>query len=246
MTEPTWPAELLAYIDGIRASFNSREEADDYLKVGLMKKWGPLRDAAPQLAEAEEAIQVIAAWMRPFSDREREVEEAFGQLRDALEALAAQGASARAVAPQAGSDSTASHPPVDAFPALHALTEAVLTRADNDYMARRIDEAVQVMASRGWTPPVPWPDPEFFATKTAPGRDSTPPASHPEAQPAEQRKPLTEAQLARCIGEAGCYGKVTMSFDSGPYEITRPSINATRLCQAIERAHGITEQRKPE
>ena len=64
---------------------------------------------------------------------------------------------------------------------------------------------------------------------------------HPEAQPAEKRKPLTEAQLVRCLNYSGCIGKVTMSFESGPYDITRPSINATRLCGAIERAHGIKE-----
>jgi hypothetical protein len=58
MTE-TWPAELLAYIDGIRASFNSREEADDYLKVGLMKKWGPLDRAV-----APPAVSEAPAWLR--------------------------------------------------------------------------------------------------------------------------------------------------------------------------------------
>ncbi len=30
-----------------------------------------------------------------------------------------------------------------------------------------------------------------------------------------------------------------MSFDSGPYEITRSSINADRLVRAVERMHGI-------
>jgi len=54
------------------------------------------------------------------------------------------------------------------------------------------------------------------------------------------RVPLSEEQLVKCLVEAGCFGKVTMSFDSGPYEITRPSINADRFARAIERAHGIT------
>ena len=47
--------------------------------------------------------------------------------------------------------------PPDAFPALHALTEAVLTRADKDYMDRCLAEAVRIMGTRGWTPPVPFP-----------------------------------------------------------------------------------------
>lgn len=47
----------------------------------------------------------------------------------------------------------------DAFPALHALTEAILTRADPDYMQRQLAEAVRIMATRGWTPPVPFPAP---------------------------------------------------------------------------------------
>lgn len=46
---------------------------------------------------------------------------------------------------------------VDAYPALHSLTEAVLTRADPDYMRRCLAAAVRVMESRGWTPPVPFP-----------------------------------------------------------------------------------------
>lgn len=45
----------------------------------------------------------------------------------------------------------------DSFPALHALTEAVLTRADPDYMQRCLAEAVRVMNLHGWTPPVPFP-----------------------------------------------------------------------------------------
>lgn len=50
---------------------------------------------------------------------------------------------------------------------------------------------------------------------------------------------LTERQLMRCIAEAGCIGTIKMSFESGPYDIDRPTLNATKLCRAIERAHGI-------
>ncbi len=45
----------------------------------------------------------------------------------------------------------------DAFPALHALTEAIMTRAGPELVLRRINEAVSVMATRGWSPPIPWP-----------------------------------------------------------------------------------------
>lgn len=58
-------------------------------------------------------------------------------------------------------------------------------------------------------------------------------------QPAQPRQPLTERQLAACLMEAGCIGTVKLSFESGPYDIDRPSNNAGRLCRAIERAHGI-------
>lgn len=57
--------------------------------------------------------------------------------------------------------------------------------------------------------------------------------------PASDRVPLTEEQLVHCLNQSSCVGTVKMSFDSGPYEITRPSINADRLLRAIERAHGI-------
>ncbi len=53
------------------------------------------------------------------------------------------------------------------------------------------------------------------------------------------RQPLTERQIVACLVEAGCLGTVKMSYDSGPYEITRTSVNADKLARAIERAHGI-------
>ena len=56
-----------------------------------------------------------------------------------------------------------------------------------------------------------------------------------------QRKPLTERELMKCIAQAGCFGTVKMSFESGPYDIDRPTLNADKLCRAIEAAHGIKE-----
>lgn len=47
---------------------------------------------------------------------------------------------------------------------------------------------------------------------------------------------LTEDELVQCIAAAGCFGTIKISYDSGPYEITRPSPNATRLSEAITRA----------
>jgi len=51
--------------------------------------------------------------------------------------------------------------------------------------------------------------------------------------------PLTEEQLVSCLVEASCIGTVKMSYETGPYDITRPSINASKLASAIEKAHGI-------
>lgn len=47
---------------------------------------------------------------------------------------------------------------------------------------------------------------------------------------------LSEQELVRCLRKAGCIGTVKMSFESGPYSIDKPSINASRLCEAIESA----------
>jgi hypothetical protein len=57
-------------------------------------------------------------------------------------------------------------------------------------------------------------------------------------------RPLTERELMKCIADAGCFGTVKMSFESGPYDIDRPSLNADKLCRAIEAAHGITGETK--
>lgn len=54
-----------------------------------------------------------------------------------------------------------------------------------------------------------------------------------------QREPLTDEQIVACLIESSCVGTVKMSYDVGPYEVTKQSLNATRLTRAIERAHGI-------
>lgn len=60
-------------------------------------------------------------------------------------------------------------------------------------------------------------------------------------QPPGGMVPLTETQIMECVAKAGCHGTVKMSFESGPYSIGRPSINADRLVREIEAAHGIKE-----
>lgn len=64
-------------------------------------------------------------------------------------------------------------------------------------------------------------------------------ASQARADGGVAREPLTERQIVACLVEAGCLGTVKMSYDSGPYEITRTSVNADKFARAIERAHGI-------
>ena len=59
------------------------------------------------------------------------------------------------------------------------------------------------------------------------------------ANQAFKQAPLNERQIMKCIADAGCYGTVKMSFESGPYSVDRPSLNADKLVRAIEKAHGI-------
>ena len=55
-----------------------------------------------------------------------------------------------------------------------------------------------------------------------------------------QAVPLTEDEFVACLVKADCIGVVKMSYDSGPYYVTRPSINASKLKEAIEAHYGIT------
>jgi hypothetical protein len=47
---------------------------------------------------------------------------------------------------------------------------------------------------------------------------------------------LTEQEITRCLIAAGCIGTVKMSYDSGPYDVTRTSVNADNFARAIESA----------
>lgn len=61
-------------------------------------------------------------------------------------------------------------------------------------------------------------------------------------QSAQQAVPMTEDEFVACLVKANCVGVVKMSYDSGPYDVTRPSINASKLKEAFEAHHGITAQ----
>lgn len=54
-----------------------------------------------------------------------------------------------------------------------------------------------------------------------------------EQQPAAQEVGLTESERVKCLVDSGCIGTVKMTYDSGPYEITRTSINSDRLIDSV-------------
>lgn len=51
--------------------------------------------------------------------------------------------------------------------------------------------------------------------------------------PAQEPVTLTESERVKCLVDSGCIGTVKMTYDSGPYEITRTSINSDRLIDSI-------------
>lgn len=59
---------------------------------------------------------------------------------------------------------------------------------------------------------------------------------HHSAQPAQAVPVLTEQEIVKCLTASGCVGTIKMSYDSGPYEITRTSINADRFARRVEQA----------
>ena len=50
---------------------------------------------------------------------------------------------------------------------------------------------------------------------------------------AEMPEAMGEEQIVKCLVEASCIGVVKMSYDAGPYQITRPSINADKFARAL-------------
>jgi hypothetical protein len=59
-------------------------------------------------------------------------------------------------------------------------------------------------------------------------------AAHPPAAPA--LVPLSEQEIVACVVEAECLGTVKLSYEAGPYDIDRPSLNATKFTRAITKA----------
>lgn len=53
---------------------------------------------------------------------------------------------------------------------------------------------------------------------------------------AEVPEAMGEEQIVKCLVEASCIGVVKMSYDAGPYQITRPSINADKFARALNAA----------
>lgn len=47
---------------------------------------------------------------------------------------------------------------------------------------------------------------------------------------------LSERDVMKCLSATGCYGNVKMTFESGPYSIDRPTINASKFAEQIESA----------
>lgn len=85
-------------------------------------------------------------------------------------------------------------------------------------------------------PPIPDPREEtkraLIAWATAYARKVA--AAQAAAQAPRDVPRLTEPDMVACLVASSCVGTVKMSYDSGPYEITRTSINADRLCRAVE------------
>lgn len=44
---------------------------------------------------------------------------------------------------------------------------------------------------------------------------------------------LTEDQVMAAVSKSGCYGTVKMSYESGPYDIDKPTLNATKFARAV-------------
>lgn len=62
------------------------------------------------------------------------------------------------------------------------------------------------------------------------------------AQPAAERVGLTEAEFMRVLNKLGpdMHGRVALTYESGPYDINKPTNVAMRLLRGIEAAHRIT------
>lgn len=69
------------------------------------------------------------------------------------------------------------------------------------------------------------------------------------AQPVEQTvlKPLTEEKILKAIQSCGAelQGRITMTYESGPDDIDKPTHVAVRLVREIEAAHNISKPQIP-
>lgn len=57
-------------------------------------------------------------------------------------------------------------------------------------------------------------------------------------------QPLSEREIVACLAAAGCFGTVRMSYETGPYDIDRTTVNSDKLATELQRAfcakNGIT------
>lgn len=117
-----------------------------------------------------------------------------------------------------------------------AIYQRILAPTKDPSPAQPAEPVQEPVAYGYWNKHLGW-----YGLSLQPGGSYTEPDRRPlyAAPPAPQRQPLTESRIVACLVEAGCLGTVRMSYDSGPYEITRTSINADKFARAVERAHGI-------
>jgi hypothetical protein len=122
--------------------------------------------------------------------------------------------------------------PQDVFVELRALTEALLTRADADYLRRQVDAAIEVMAERGYSPPTPWPDEDFGVAVWGRSRAASEPgevARLAEEAKARARNAATlprdpeprRMQLDACIAAIDRLASMATSPASEPGEVAR-------------------------
>lgn len=49
-------------------------------------------------------------------------------------------------------------------------------------------------------------------------------------------QPLSEGEIVACLMDTGCLGTVRMSYETGPYQITRTTGNSDKLAAELQRA----------
>lgn len=92
--------------------------------------------------------------------------------------------------------------------------------------------------------PVAWVMPAFFKYPNQHGYTISPAKTVDGmvplyAHPPQQRQPLTDEQIMGALNDSGCRGRVVLTYESGPYDITEPTLAAIAFARAVEAYHGI-------